>query len=396
MKPAAITDEIHAFIRDQILFGQADGLSPTTPLLELGILDSFGLFKLTAHLNERYSVDIKADQITGSDFRDIASITRLVVRRLAAVSPERLATRSRAPLPAGVAAFESPACAQVFIWFTGLRGVGMPEPWSDGVAKELVENTPDFFRRIGLGDRNIVLVHDTRGRSYKEGISPELPTRAAVQDWLQAWIEARPHLAEIYTLGVSAGGPMAMLAGDRLGANVVWAFAPRTARGKTPKEVHTELAALVERVTGKRVKELATQMTPEDVARIDANLTPAIIEGYYRDLLDPATVLDTDHLAEVARALTPGNGITEHRLYYVPDDPCDALVADMFDGCPRVTRIPVAPSDAPQPTWLFSRWVSPERWVTRNHLVVGLLRDRGIFDTLFPPCREAASTVAPV
>lgn len=51
MKPAAITDEIHAFIRDQILFGQADGLSPTTPLLELGILDSFGLFKLTAHLN---------------------------------------------------------------------------------------------------------------------------------------------------------------------------------------------------------------------------------------------------------------------------------------------------------------------------------------------------------
>src|SRR5581483_3036056 len=112
MKPAAITDEIHAFIRDQILFGQADGLLPTTPLLELGILDSFGLFKLTAHLNERYPVDIKADQITGSDFRDIASITRLVLRRLAAVSPERLATRSRAPLPAGVAAFESPACAQ--------------------------------------------------------------------------------------------------------------------------------------------------------------------------------------------------------------------------------------------------------------------------------------------
>ncbi len=392
MKPAAITDEIHAFIRDQILFGQAEGLSPATPLLELGILDSFGLFKLTAHLNERYAIDIKADQITGSDFKDIASITQLVVRRLAALSTDRLATRSRAPLPAGVAAFEAPGCAQVFIWFTGL---GMPENRFGGAAKELVENTPEFFTHGGLGDRNLVLVQDTRSRGYKEGISPELPTSEALHDWLQAWIEARPHLAEVYTIGVSAGGPMAMLTGDRLNAKIVWAFGPRAARGKTPQVVRAELAALAERVTGKPVRELAAQMTPEDVAQIDANLTPAIIDGYYRDLLDPATVLDTEHLAEVARALTPGNGVTEHRLYYVPDDACDALVADMFAGCPRVTRIPLAPSDAPKPTWLFSRWVPPERWVTRNHLVIGLLRDRGIFDTLFPPCREACSTVVP-
>jgi hypothetical protein len=310
------------------------------------------------------------------------------------LSTDRLATRSRAPLPAGVAAFESPACTQLFIWFTGL-GVGNPEH-SAGAAKELMENTPEFFRRAGLGDRNMVLFRDMRERSYKEGISPELPTRAAIQDWLQAWIEARPHLTEIYTVGVSAGGPMAMLTGDRLHAQVVWAFAPRTARGKKPKDVQLELVTFAERVTGKPVTELAKQMTPEDVARIDANLTPDIIDGYYRALRDPATVLDTEHLAEVARALAPGNGITEHRLYYVPDDACDALVADMFGACPRVTRIPQAPSEATEPTWPLSRWAPPERWLTRNHQVVNLLRNRGIFDTLFPPCREVPSTVAPV
>jgi clorobiocin biosynthesis protein CloN5 len=396
MKPAAITDEIHAFIGDQILFGQAEGLSPTTPLLELGILDSFGLFKLAAHLNERYPVDIKPDQITGSDFRDIDSITQLVVRRLAALSADRLATPPHAPLPVGVAAFESPACAQVFIWFTGLGGVRIPEHRAAGTAIEFVANTPEFFRRIGLGDRNIVLLHDTRGRSYKEGISPDLPTRAAVQDWLQAWVEARPHLEEIYTIGVSDGGPMAMLTGDRLHAKAVWAFAPGTARGKKPKEVRAELDALMERVTGKLVTELARQMTPDEIAQIDANVTPAIIDGYYRALLDPATVLDTEQLAEIVGSLTPGNGITEHRLYYVPEAACDAVVADMLGACPRVTRIPLAPSDAPEPTWPFSRWVPPERWIMRNHLVVDLLRARGMFDPLFPPCREASSTVAAV
>lgn len=387
MTTSSIAGDIHAFIRDQILSGQDDGLTATTPLLELGILDSFGLFKLISHLNELYGIELKAENVSGRDFRNIEAIVALVAQQRATASPSSPPADKQ---PEGVAVFEAPGCAQAFIMFTGLGGVGMPGRVFAGAAKELVEDSALFFKRANLHDRNMVLFHDARGRSYKEGVSSDLPSREAILAWLQAWLSARPHIEEVYCIGVSAGGPMGMLAGDVLQARTVWAFAPRTARGNLSRQMHEELAQLVQRVTGKSMRELQHGLAPEDEAKIDALVTPAMVEEYYACLLDPGRVLDFDHLAEVVETLSRGNGATRHRIYYVPRDACDALVADALKDCPGVTLVPVEPSEAPPPQWAFSRWIPPERWICRNHLVVDLLRERGVFGTLFPPVRLAA------
>lgn len=398
-----VAGEVHAFLRDQILSGQDEGLTLETPLLELGILDSFGLFKLLAHLNGCYPIDLRLEEVEGAHFRSIGSISQLVAQRLAASDVSAAPAAPAAgrlrpavtprPAPEGVAIFEAPECAQVFVMFTGLGGVGMPGHGFNGAARDLVENTPEFFRRANLGDRNLLLFHDQRGLSYKFGICAELPSREAIQAWVADWITRRPHIEEIFCIGVSAGGPMAMLTGNLLRARTVWSFAPRPALGHPFREFKVELEAFVQRATGKPASQLMREMTPGDEARIDEHVTPEFVCEYYATLGDPHRIIDMEHLEEVERALMPGNGVTKHRLYFVPEDVCDALVAHRLEKCANVSLVEVAPNDGPEETWAFSRWVPPERWVYRNHLVVDLLRQRDIFGTLFPPFRPTAITV---
>jgi len=395
MTRPTIAGEIHAFLRDQILSGQDEGLTATTPLLELGILDSFGLFKLVAHLNEVYPIGITADQIAGRDFKNIEAIATLVARRLES-APRIVQPEESHAQPEGVAVLEAPACAQVFIMFLGQGHEEIRGHTVAGAARDLLDDAPEFFKRAGLGNRNIILFHDERGRSYTEGVSADLPTRATIYERLTAWITQRPHIEEIYCIGVSAGGPMAMLAGDFLSANTVWAFAPRTPRRtlSLAKDTHDDLAQFAQRVTGKTLRQLEEGMTPADQEKIDAHVTPEMVDAYYRSLLDPDKLLDAEHLAEVVDTLSRGNGVTEHRVYYVPRDACDARVADALKNCPGVRPIAVEPSDAPPPPWAFTRWVHPMRWVCRDHMVLDLLRERGTFSTLFPAFRPACLTTA--
>lgn len=381
----AIAEDVRAFIAREVLFGQDDGLSMTTPLLELGILDSFALLHLAAHLNARYGIDLAPEKIAGQDFRTIDAIARLVVARLVAdpqgADPQGAGRRHDGPSPAaspanpdGIVVFEAPACAQLFILFTGV-----------GVA-----NTPEFFTLAGLEQRNLIVLRDPQELSYRRGLSPALPTPAAICAWLEGWMAGRPHITEAYCIGVSSGGPMAMIGGQRLGVSRVWAFGPRTVRGNPSKEVAARMAAFLEDATGKTTATLLRGLTPEDRQHIDARITPAIVDAYYGGLVDPARVLDVEHLTDVVAELSHGGGSTEHRVYYVPLDACDARVVDALRLCPGVTVIALDPSDAPCPEWAFSPWVTQVDWLHRNHLIVNLLRARGALGALFPAFRPAA------
>jgi len=267
--------------------------------------------------------------------------------------------------PEGVAISEAPGCAQLFIM------------------------SPEVFKSVDLGDRNIILFHDESRPRYEAFVSSDARTRVELYDWLKGWIAQRRHIEEVYCIGVSAGGPMAMLAGDFLAARTVWAFAPRTARRNVAKDANEELARMIQRVTGKTVRELQAGLTQGDVEKIDAHMTPDIVHEYYRNLLDADRLLDPEYLASLVDALSHGNGVTEHRVYYVPRDACDARVVEALTRCPGVTPVAIDPSDAPPPRWAFSRWVQPIQWVCRDHLVVELLRERGTFSTLFPAFRPA-------
>jgi acyl carrier protein len=47
------------------------------PLLESAIIDSLGILKILAFMDEEFGVDLSSDQIKLENFRDVATINRL-------------------------------------------------------------------------------------------------------------------------------------------------------------------------------------------------------------------------------------------------------------------------------------------------------------------------------
>ena len=55
-----------------------EGLEDDEPLLESGIIDSLGVLKILAFLDEEFGIDLSADQIKVEKFKNIRSICALV------------------------------------------------------------------------------------------------------------------------------------------------------------------------------------------------------------------------------------------------------------------------------------------------------------------------------
>jgi len=55
-----------------------EGLGDEEPLLESGIIDSLGILKILAFLDEEFGIDLSADQIKVEKFKNISSICALV------------------------------------------------------------------------------------------------------------------------------------------------------------------------------------------------------------------------------------------------------------------------------------------------------------------------------
>lgn len=83
----SICHEIHEYLSTEMLQHEGADLTTATPLLELGILDSFSTLKLVAWLESRYGTKIGAEDVTGENFATIDSIAALTTRYLAAAPP---------------------------------------------------------------------------------------------------------------------------------------------------------------------------------------------------------------------------------------------------------------------------------------------------------------------
>lgn len=89
MTTAVTEDEIllkiTAYVRESLL-DETDGdseLTETTPLLQLGILNSRNTGRLLAYINEEFGASVPPTRITGKYFADLGSITGLVAELLA-------------------------------------------------------------------------------------------------------------------------------------------------------------------------------------------------------------------------------------------------------------------------------------------------------------------------
>lgn len=74
-----VTPRITAFISESFLDGDPKGeLTESTPLLEWEVLNSMNSALLLNFLREQLRVDVPLSSINAANFRDIASISKLV------------------------------------------------------------------------------------------------------------------------------------------------------------------------------------------------------------------------------------------------------------------------------------------------------------------------------
>ncbi len=84
---SSIEDTVTAFITKEFLQGDASGrLTPTTPLMASGILDSLGAIMLVEFIESQFGVKIEAHEADAEHMGTIARVAQLVDGKLQARS----------------------------------------------------------------------------------------------------------------------------------------------------------------------------------------------------------------------------------------------------------------------------------------------------------------------
>ncbi|MEU5832551.1 acyl carrier protein [Streptomyces diacarni] len=69
---------ISDYIVDVWMGGDAESLEPDTPLTELNILDSMGIFDLVGFLQREFSISVPMRDVTLKNFRSVRTISAMV------------------------------------------------------------------------------------------------------------------------------------------------------------------------------------------------------------------------------------------------------------------------------------------------------------------------------
>jgi acyl carrier protein len=79
---AAVIPAVKAFIVEKFLFGEdADKVTPSTPLISGGIIDSLGVIELVTFLEQRFGITIEAKEAGRTHLDTLAAIETLVKQK---------------------------------------------------------------------------------------------------------------------------------------------------------------------------------------------------------------------------------------------------------------------------------------------------------------------------
>ena len=77
-----INETIKSFIATELLADQNHGpLADADPLIDSGIIDSFGIMALMGFLEEKFSIQIAGDELLPENFESITKISALVAQK---------------------------------------------------------------------------------------------------------------------------------------------------------------------------------------------------------------------------------------------------------------------------------------------------------------------------
>jgi acyl carrier protein len=78
----ALCGELIRYFSVEVLEGQDIGLDDSTPLLDMGLLNSVELLKLLAFMDERFSLTVPPEELLSHNLKDVASISQMIARLL--------------------------------------------------------------------------------------------------------------------------------------------------------------------------------------------------------------------------------------------------------------------------------------------------------------------------
>jgi acyl carrier protein len=77
-------EKIKAFIVENFLFGEDNGLKDETSFLDEGIIDSTGILELVDFLEQEFNIAVEDEELTPENLDTITNVDNFISRKLAA------------------------------------------------------------------------------------------------------------------------------------------------------------------------------------------------------------------------------------------------------------------------------------------------------------------------
>jgi len=78
-----LRERIRAFVIENFLFGNDDGLSDESSFLEEGIIDSTGILELVSFLEEEFGITVEDEELIPENLDSINNVVNYLARKLA-------------------------------------------------------------------------------------------------------------------------------------------------------------------------------------------------------------------------------------------------------------------------------------------------------------------------
>jgi acyl carrier protein len=75
-------DRIRAFIMENFLFGNDQGLNDDTSFLDEGIIDSTGILELVSFLEEEFDISVEDEEILPENLDSITNVTAYLEKKM--------------------------------------------------------------------------------------------------------------------------------------------------------------------------------------------------------------------------------------------------------------------------------------------------------------------------
>jgi len=81
-----IREKMRAFIIDNFLFGDGDGLENESSFLDEGIIDSTGILELVAYLEDNFNIKVEDEELIPEHLDSIDNISAFLEKKISSAS----------------------------------------------------------------------------------------------------------------------------------------------------------------------------------------------------------------------------------------------------------------------------------------------------------------------